>query len=98
MMPLPQLWSICFFVMLILLGLDTQVRHRYCADELILDNCIWKFIFYVLSILCTVRRHGGGDDVDHRYVPQSNAQGRPAGEIPPRLLPNMFLLSACHDH
>lgn len=28
MMPLPQLWSICFFVMLILLGLDTQVRFN----------------------------------------------------------------------
>lgn len=27
MMPLPQVWSICFFIMIIVLGLDTQVRQ-----------------------------------------------------------------------
>lgn len=27
MMPLPQLWAACFFIMLILLGLDTLVRR-----------------------------------------------------------------------
>lgn len=26
MMPLPQLWAVCFFVMVILLGADTQVK------------------------------------------------------------------------
>ena len=26
MMPLPQLWAVCFFLMIIMLGLDTQVR------------------------------------------------------------------------
>lgn len=25
MMPVPQLWAVCFFVMIIMLGLDTQV-------------------------------------------------------------------------
>lgn len=31
MMPLPQLWAVCFFVMVILLGADTQVQtsHRW---------------------------------------------------------------------
>ena len=27
MMPLPQLWAVCFFLMIIMLGLDTQVGH-----------------------------------------------------------------------
>lgn len=25
MMPVPQLWAVCFFLMIIMLGLDTQV-------------------------------------------------------------------------
>lgn len=27
MMPFPQLWAVCFFIMVILLGADTQVKH-----------------------------------------------------------------------
>ncbi|XP_029963527.1 sodium- and chloride-dependent GABA transporter 2-like [Salarias fasciatus] len=39
MMPLPQLWSICFFVMLILLGLDTQ----FIAMEVVMTSIIDMF-------------------------------------------------------
>ncbi|CAI5693980.1 unnamed protein product [Oreochromis niloticus] len=39
MMPLPQLWSICFFVMLILLGLDTQ----FVAMEVLMTSFIDMF-------------------------------------------------------
>uniref|UniRef100_A0A3Q0SWA7 Zgc:158427 n=1 Tax=Amphilophus citrinellus TaxID=61819 RepID=A0A3Q0SWA7_AMPCI len=39
MMPLPQLWSICFFVMLILLGLDTQ----FVAMEVVMTSVIDMF-------------------------------------------------------
>lgn len=49
MMPLPQLWAICFFIMVILLGADTQVcikpieilfifHHCTC---LVLSKCVW---------------------------------------------------------
>ncbi|XP_036440993.1 sodium- and chloride-dependent GABA transporter 2-like [Colossoma macropomum] len=34
MMPLPQLWSVCFFIMIILLGLDTQ----FVAMEVIITS------------------------------------------------------------
>ncbi|KAF5889839.1 sodium- and chloride-dependent GABA transporter 2-like, partial [Clarias magur] len=39
MMPLPQLWSACFFIMLILLGLDTQ----FLGLELIISTAIDTF-------------------------------------------------------
>ncbi|XP_055081924.1 sodium- and chloride-dependent GABA transporter 2-like [Periophthalmus magnuspinnatus] len=39
MMPLPQLWAVCFFLMLILLGLDTQ----FVAMEVIMTSIIDMF-------------------------------------------------------
>ncbi|CAL8350847.1 unnamed protein product [Lota lota] len=39
MMPLPQLWSVCFFIMIILLGLDTQ----FVALEVVMTSVIDLF-------------------------------------------------------
>ncbi|XP_061916042.1 sodium- and chloride-dependent GABA transporter 2-like [Entelurus aequoreus] len=39
MMPLPQLWSICFFFMIILLGLDTQ----FVAMEVVITSVVDMF-------------------------------------------------------
>lgn len=35
MMPVPQLWAVCFFIMIIMLGLDTQVdTHTHTLTQL----------------------------------------------------------------
>ncbi|XP_050982951.1 sodium- and chloride-dependent GABA transporter 2-like [Labeo rohita] len=37
MMPLPQLWAVCFFIMIILLGLDTQFVGMDCIITSVMD-------------------------------------------------------------
>lgn len=45
MMPLPQLWAVCFFVMVILLGADTQVRRKTLLPLLAPDSRDAAFVF-----------------------------------------------------
>lgn len=40
MMPVPQLWAVCFFIMIIMLGLDTQVDpHAHLHD---FSKLLWQ--------------------------------------------------------
>uniref|UniRef100_A0A8C4RJI4 Transporter n=1 Tax=Erpetoichthys calabaricus TaxID=27687 RepID=A0A8C4RJI4_ERPCA len=45
MMPLPQLWAFCFFLMVILLGLDSEVRIFFTASP-----SLWSKVY--LPIIC----------------------------------------------
>lgn len=58
-------------------------------------HCTWCVSFPHFWLVCG---HGGGDDIHHRYVSQSNAQVWPTGTLPPPLLPHMLPLSTGHGH
>lgn len=73
MMPLPQLWAICFFIMVILLGADTQV----CIKPLEILCLFFKTVHFWLvvnvfdlSVSLAVCEFGVFDDLSDRYVPQ----------------------------
>lgn len=43
MMPVPQLWAVCFFIMIIMLGLDTQVEtptHTHTHVYMLMWCCV----------------------------------------------------------
>lgn len=72
MMPVPQVWAVCFFIMIILLGLDTQVRrlslHSFSPSPdlvplLSLHSLFaWRWWFHLsltyLQKYCVVREDG----------------------------------------
>lgn len=51
MMPLPQLWAICFFIMIILLGLDSEVG---AASQITVDWDEARALFVLSLILHSI--------------------------------------------
>lgn len=42
MMPVPQLWAVCFFIMIIMLGLDTQVDPHHTPSLQDFNKLLWQ--------------------------------------------------------
>lgn len=59
MMPVPQLWAVCFFIMIIMLGLDTQVDARSRFSYKLLPTALINN----LALRLPVCESGGTDDV-----------------------------------
>lgn len=52
MMPFPQLWAICFFIMVILLGADTQVRYMLHVVDVVVLCCAITCLCQFVSLEC----------------------------------------------
>lgn len=76
MMPVPQLWAVCFFIMIIMLGLDTQVDALTQLSLIALTALITCDQSHMPMPVCEPR---GADDVSDWPLPQPDPAGPPQG-------------------
>lgn len=67
MMPVPQLWAVCFFLMIIMLGLDTQVAAHFHIR--IWSQCQLSYRHFFPLLRDSVCESGSSDDVCNGSVP-----------------------------
>ena len=88
MMPLPQLWTVCFFLMLILLSVDTHVRSLPSPWISWRHTSVTHRNPSVSSVhfLPTVRDGGERHHLGERPVPEAVSRSRETRGLCPRLL------------
>lgn len=88
MMPFPQFWTICFFLMLLLLSVDTHVM-LYVVPLINNNHCICKYLYFQLFarfILSPVCEYEVFYHFSERLVSYTNSHTRKAWDLCPRLL------------